>query len=151
MGIFRDGAALRAESGFDGSSKNEIGLGLGARQPILPVSDDADIDDSDIGGGYIDDATFQRIYEEEKERAAANVGRPVREPLGVRLSRIIGAIDELLPELAHQSAQIEKRIALDGDESEMKHLRDLMHGYDSSARYLTILRRYQKGRLSRIR
>lgn len=149
MGIRGDGKSAGTERGLARSIESENGVGFNSRNVILPVVDDAAADDADgyfvNDGDTIDIESYQTQVADD-ERA----GHTIREPLAIRLDRICVAIDLLVPELAHQVEQIEKH-AETSKEAEAKHLRDIARGYSEAARWLKMLKRYQRGRLRRMK
>jgi hypothetical protein len=70
------------------------------------------------------------------------------EPATRDLSRIIEALEIAESEFLFHAARLANSVTPD-TENEHEHLGDLQAGYEQSARYARILRRYQEGRIGR--
>lgn len=73
------------------------------------------------------------------------------QPVTRDLARIIEACEIVEAELRFQSERLEQNVRPESSGSDPQHLADLGAGYASSARYVGILRRYQEGRVERVR
>lgn len=79
---------------------------------------------------------------EDREDEGADV-RKLR-----RVRRVVEAVKLVINELQHQQRRLGKHVVARTDE-ERTYLADLVAGYELSEKYLTILQKYQEGRLVR--